>query len=93
MGCTAQVRPHHNCQSFARLTKWFNSILVSVCVANDEYIAQMKVHKQRLSDLQKHRGQTFSMIRGQCMQSIVDKMKHDPDYERVMESGDPRSSF
>ena len=31
----------------------------------------------------------FSMIWGQCMQVLIDKMKHDPDWFKTSESYDP----
>ena len=45
--------------------------------------------RERETQLQKHRGQAFSMIRGQCMQVLLDKMKHDKDWDKVSQSYDP----
>ena len=39
--------------------------------------------------LQKQRGQAYSMIRGQCMQVLLDKMKHDIDWDATSKSNDP----
>ena len=44
---------------------------------------------EKNSQLEKKRGQAFSMIRGQCMRVILDKMKHDPDWDNKNESYDP----
>ena len=38
------------------------------------------------SRLDNQRGQAFYMIRGQWMQVILDKMKHDPDWDNTSES-------
>jgi hypothetical protein len=45
--------------------------------------------RERNSRLKKQRGQAFSMIRGQCMQVLLEKMKHDPDWTITSESYDP----
>ena len=39
--------------------------------------------------LDKHRGQVFSMIMGQCMQQLLDKMKQDTSWTTVSTSYDP----
>jgi hypothetical protein len=39
--------------------------------------------------LEKQRGQAFSMIRGQCMQVLLDKMKYDTDWATVSASSSP----
>jgi hypothetical protein len=36
-----------------------------------------------------HRGMAFSIIRGQCMQVLLDKMKHDPDFDAAEKASDP----
>ena len=48
-----------------------------------------RTHRERTSKLVTQRGQAFSMIRGQCMQVLLDKMKHDPDWKSASESYDP----
>ena len=40
-------------------------------------------------NLRKHRGQAFSLILGQCMQMLQDKMKQDTDWHTVSTSYDP----
>ena len=41
---------------------------------------EWRTYRERTSRLEKQRGQAFSMIRGQCMQVLLDKMRHDPDW-------------
>ena len=53
----------------------------------DQYEVQQKIYKERMKDLDTHRGQAFNVIKGQCMPSI--KMKHEPDYDEVMKNADP----
>jgi len=48
-----------------------------------------RTYRERVSNLEKHRGQAFSMIRGQCTQILLDKMKYDPDWDTVSTSYDP----
>ena len=43
----------------------------------------------RSSSLTKHRGQTYSLILGQCSQLLKDKMKQDIDWTSVSASYDP----
>ncbi len=50
---------------------------------------EWRTFRERQSRLEKQRGQAFSMIRGQCMQVLLDKMKHDPDWTSTSESYDP----
>jgi len=50
-------------------------------------------YREREATLQKQRGQAFSMIRGQCMQVLLDKMKHDPDWTATSESYDPLTLY
>ena len=38
-----------------------------------------------ISQLDKKCGQAFSMIRGQCIQLLLDNMKHDPDWDTKSE--------
>ena len=53
------------------------------------YHNEWRTHHKRNSQLEKTRGQAFSMIWGQCMQVLLDKMKHDPDWMITSESYDP----
>ena len=55
----------------------------------DQHEVKQKTHKKRVKDLDTHRGQAFNMIKGQCMPSITEKMKHEPDYDKIMKSADP----
>jgi hypothetical protein len=50
---------------------------------------EWRTYRERASRLEKQRGQAFSMIRGQCMQVLLDKMKHDVDWIPASESYDP----
>ena len=52
-----------------------------------------RTYRERNTILTKHRGQAFSMIKGQCQQVLLDKMKHDPNFTTVSESFDPLSLF
>jgi hypothetical protein len=42
--------------------------------------SSVQVYQNKLSKLDTHRGMAFSIIRGQCMQVLLDKMKHDPGF-------------
>jgi hypothetical protein len=50
---------------------------------------ECRTYRERATRLDKQRGQAFSMIRGQCMQVLLDKMKHDADWISASESYDP----
>ena len=52
-----------------------------------------RTYRERNAILTKHRGQAYSMIKGQCQQVLLDKMKHDPDFTTVSESFDPLRHF
>jgi hypothetical protein len=43
----------------------------------------------RVSKLEEYRGRTCALILGQCTQVLKDKLKHDPDYKTVIDSGKP----
>ena len=58
-----------------------------------QYSNEWRTYRERTSRLEKQRGQAFSMIRGQCMQVLLDKMKHDPDWTTASESYDPLTLF
>jgi hypothetical protein len=57
------------------------------------YHNDWRTYRERSSRLEKQRGQAFSMIRGQCMQVLLDKMKHDTDYSVASTSYDPLTLF
>ena len=44
------------------------------------YTNEWRTYRERKSSLLKHRGQTFSLILGQCTQMLQDKMKQDADW-------------
>jgi hypothetical protein len=54
---------------------------------------EWRTYRERTSRLEKQRGQAFSMIRGQCMQVLLDKMKHDTDWTIASVSYDPLTLF
>jgi hypothetical protein len=58
-----------------------------------QYSNEWRTYRERTTRLEKQRGQAFSMIRGQCMQVLLDKMKHDPDWTTASESYDPLILF
>ena len=43
--------------------------------------AQWRMYREKLSKLEQQRGQAYSMVRGQCMPVLLDKMKHDPEWD------------
>jgi hypothetical protein len=45
-----------------------------------------RTYQERNSRLETQRGQAFSMIRGQCMQVLLDKMKHNTDWMSASKS-------
>ena len=57
--------------------------------AKAEYDSEWRTYRERTSTLEKQRGQAFSMIRGQCMQVLLDKMKYDADWATVSSSSSP----
>jgi hypothetical protein len=54
-----------------------------------EYDSEWRTYRERSSTLEKQRGQAFSMIRGQCMQVLLDKMKYDTNWTTVSSSSNP----
>ena len=42
-----------------------------------EHEGKWKTYREKQSRLEKHRGQTFSTILEQCLQQLLDRMKHD----------------
>jgi hypothetical protein len=51
-----------------------------------------RTHQHRSSSLTKHRGQTCSLILGQCSQLLKNKMKQDIDWTLASASYDPLTS-
>lgn len=47
--------------------------------AKADYDAEWRMYRETAMKLKTQRGQAFHLIRGQCMQVLIDKMKHDPD--------------
>ena len=54
--------------------------------AKVEHDNKWKTYCERIAQLYKQRGQTLSMIRGQCMQFLIDNMKQNPDWVITSES-------
>lgn len=50
---------------------------------------EWRTHRDRTSNLSKHRGQTYNLILGQCTQLLHDRMKRDADWKTVSTSYDP----
>ncbi len=48
-----------------------------------------RTYRERNASLAKHRGQTYSLILGQCSQLLKDKMKQDMQWATVSVSYDP----
>lgn len=65
--------------------------LPMVLEGNDatEHSSMWRTYRERVAKLVTHRGQAFSMVLGQCMQVLLDKMKYDPDWDAVSVSYDP----
>ena len=57
------------------------------------YGNEWRTYRERAANLLKHRGQTFSLILGQCTQLLQDKMKQDTDWTTVSTSYDPLTLF
>ena len=54
--------------------------------AKEEHDNKWRTYRDRISQLEKQFGQSFSMIRGQCMQLLPYKMKHDPYWDNASKS-------
>jgi hypothetical protein len=52
-----------------------------------------RTYRERNASLAKHRGQTYSLILGQCSQLLKDKMKQDIDWTTVSNSYDPLTLY
>ena len=48
-----------------------------------------RTYRERNANLEKNRGQVFSLIHGQCTQLLQDKMKQDTDWTATSTSNDP----
>jgi hypothetical protein len=53
------------------------------------YSNECRNHSRRISTLETHQGQAYSLILGQCTQLIQDKMKQDASWTTVSASYDP----
>ena len=56
---------------------------------NLEYDNKWRTYPKRITQLEKQRGQAFINIWDQCMQVIVDNMKHDLDLDNPSRSYNP----
>jgi hypothetical protein len=54
-----------------------------------EYSNEMKAHSVRVTTLEKHRGQVYLLILGQCTQLLQDKMKEEKAWAQVSMSYKP----
>jgi hypothetical protein len=54
-----------------------------------EFSNESKSHSYRVATLEKHRGQVYALIYGQCTQVLQDKMKQDKGWPAVSVSYDP----
>ncbi len=54
-----------------------------------DYSNKCQNHSRRISTLETHRGQAYSLILGQCTQLLQDKMKQDASWTMVSVSYDP----
>jgi hypothetical protein len=57
--------------------------------AKIEYDSDLKIYKARVQALEKHRGQTFNLIKSQCTLTLESKMKCDSDYNACIALNDP----
>ena len=53
------------------------------------YDNKWRTYCEIISQLEKQHGQTFYMLRVQCIQVLLDNMKHDPDWDTTSEYYDP----
>ena len=53
------------------------------------HAAEWKTYMERQANLQKHRGQVFCMMLGQCSQRLHNRLQQDNDWERLNTSYDP----
>lgn len=52
-----------------------------------------RTYRERSANLEKHQGQAFTLIQGQCTQLLMDKMKQDVDWSTVSVSYNPLTLF
>ena len=57
--------------------------------AKVEHGNKWRKYRERISHLDKKRGYSFSMIRGQCIHLLPYMMRHDPDWDNTSESYNP----
>ncbi|MGL5937017.1 MAG: hypothetical protein ACRCZI_15505, partial [Cetobacterium sp.] len=57
--------------------------------AKTEWDTEWKIYKTRIESIEKHRGQAFNMIKGQCTLALMEQMKCDSEYTRCIASNDP----
>ena len=43
-------------------------------------------HRERVARIEKHKGHTFSMVKGRCTQILMDKTNHDTDWDTTSTS-------
>jgi hypothetical protein len=77
---------------YARLTKEMLEVKMTP-QQKTHWDNQQKSWQQRDERLQQHRGKVFSLIEGQCTQSLKEKLKQSRDYEVVMLGSDPLALF
>ena len=68
------------------------SLLMEIKLYGDEETenhGKWRTYRYSNDRLDKHRGQVFSMIMGQCMQQLLDKMNQDTSWTMVSTSYDP----
>jgi hypothetical protein len=58
-----------------------------------EFSNESKSHSNRVATLEKHRGQVYALIYGQCTQVLQDKMKQDKGWPAVSVSYNPLSLY
>jgi Zinc knuckle len=73
---------------YARLTKEMLEVKMTP-QQKTHWDNQQKSWQQRDERLQQHRGKVFSLIEGQCTQSLREKLKQSKDYGTVMQGSDP----
>ena len=54
-----------------------------------QYENEWRTYRNKRDTLQKHRGQAYSLVLGQCLQLLQDRMKQDSDWDTVKTSNDP----
>ena len=57
--------------------------------AKVEHGNKWRTYRERITQLYNQYGQAFSTIRGQCMQVLLDNMKHDTNWDTTSEPYDP----